>query len=123
MSPRNSADDYVFRGLVLLRKLLIMENEGVEDDPFLCFDSSDDDDDDDNDEYYSVPVRDPFNGVLSFHSGTEIALLHHVKMELMQTVSDIDGDDGVMRTIKMAEKVLRIIDSYCLHRHWMMHIG
>jgi len=92
-----------------------MENKGVEDDPFSCFDSSDDD------EHYAE--RDPENGVLSFHSGTEVALLHHVKTKLVQTVSDNDCGDGVMRTIKMAEKLLRIIDSYCLHRHWMMIIG
>jgi len=46
-------------------------------------------------------------GVLSFHNGTELALLLEVERRAKQT----------------AESVLAVIDEFCYSRHWMMHIG
>ena len=111
------------------------EEDNGDDDPFSCFDSSDEDDNNnsDNDDscnehtsssHEQLPnaKRDPENGVLSFHAGTELALLHHVKMKL-EGYETKTSQDGIMRTIEKADKLLEIIDSYCLNRHWMMHIG
>ena len=142
------------------------------DDPFACFDASssssedddndddgnagtntsddDDVDDDDNsnhdheDEHDSLPVRDPGNGVLAFHAGTELALLHYVQTELelglFTSKKKKKHDDGtsnkymqVVQTsysppppppaIATAQLVLDRIDTFCTKRHWMMHIG
>jgi catechol O-methyltransferase len=114
------------------------EEEDNGDDPFSCFDDSSDDEDDDNNSdndnddscnehtnnHEQIPnsKRDPENGVLSFHAGTEVALLHHVKMKL-EGYETKTSQDGVMQTIEKSNKLLEIIDSYCLNRHWMMHIG
>ena len=63
----------------------------------------DDDDDDDN-----VHTKRPTNcGVLAFHNGTEQALIVDVERHAGNTPED----------------VLRVIDSFCYKRHWMMHIG
>ena len=123
------------------------------DDPFACFDSSDDDTSDigvsevatsvgDNQEDQRVRksqpneeenVRDPGNGVLAFHAGTEVALLHHVRTELSKKlcpksnmgdkVGDTSGIAIARAKIQRADCVLDLIDSYCTSRHWMMHIG
>jgi catechol O-methyltransferase len=108
------------------------EEDDGDDDPFSCFDSSDEDDNNsDNDDscnehtsHEQIPnaKRDPENGVLSFHAGTELALLHHVKMKL-EGYETKTSQDGIIRTMEKADKLLEIIDSYCLNRHWMMHIG
>jgi catechol O-methyltransferase len=117
------------------------EDKDESDDPFACFDSSDDDEDDDdagqaetatfrqqiqNEEEQSR--RDPGNGVLAFHAGTEVALLHHVKTQLQLAAvkaapaTDVDTDvAGTM--IRNAQTVLDLVDSYCMSRHWMMHVG
>ena len=96
--------------------------EDEDNDPFACFDSSDDDESDagqaetvNEDETIK---REPGNGVLAFHAGTEIALLHHVQTELAKKQHAEDES-----TIDRAKRVLDLVDSYCLSRHWMMHVG
>ena len=93
-----------------------------DDDPFACFDSSDDESDAQevgHDEQEPPPkeetiARDPGNGVLAIHAGTEVAMLHHVKTELAKNSNN---------NLQRAQTVLEIVDSYCLSRHWMMHVG
>ena len=94
-----------------------------DDDPFACFDSSDDESDSgevaQEDEQQPQPIaRDPGNGVLAFHAGTEVAMLHHVKSELANTQANSSNGK-----LQQAQTVLDIVDSYCLSRHWMMHVG
>ena len=80
------------------------------------------------------------NGVLAFHEGTELALLHHVRTELAKSTiptkaqdrpssidvdhdGDTSGDDAIEAIINKAQRVLDLVDSYCMSRHWMMHVG
>ena len=49
-------------------------------------------------------------GVLAFHSGTEAAMLLHVRRTTQPGVGNIPS-------------VLAAIDEYCTTRHWMMHVG
>ena len=120
------------------------KDEVGSDDPFACFDSSDDEEDGSDDdasgqadqqqqqqqiqnEEEEQSRRDPGNGVLAFHAGTEIALLHHIKTQLQlqsAPAANIDTGTDVVRTmIHNAQTVLNLVDSYCLSRHWMMHVG
>lgn len=99
------------------------DDEG--DDPFACFDS---DDDDESDAGQAKVVnqeimREPSNGVLAFHTGTEIAMLHHVKSELAKKQEPNTQLSGIEATIDRAQTLLEIVDKYCLSRHWMMHVG
>lgn len=137
-------------------------SEDEVDDPFACFDDSSDDDDDDESDVGILPgghdlteqtdggpqrnheprqnttaeKRDPENGVLAFHAGTEAALLHHVQTELAKTRNrkspKRDTNDGnrsddasinLAEIIQNAQAVLDLVDSYCISRHWMMHVG
>ena len=119
------------------------QDDDESDDPFACFDSSDDEEDDDGDDgdasgqadQQQIKIqneeqnrRDPGNGVLAFHAGTEIALFHHVQTQLSTMkaapAADVDVDTDVTRAmIRNAQTVLDLVDSYCLSRHWMMHVG
>merc|ERR1711865_468409 len=125
------------------------EDDDNDDDGNVVTNTSDDDNDDDDnsdhdheDEHDSLPVRDPGNGVLAFHAGTELALLHHVQTELevdlFMSKKKKKHDDGtsnkstqVVQTsppppppaIATAQLVLDRIDTFCSKRHWMMHIG
>lgn len=89
-----------------------------EDDPFACFDDdgdSNDDDDESNNPLNDEIKRDPNFGVLSFHAGTEQALLKHIEAKLNAEFSGESHDASSF--------VINFIDEYCLDRHWMMHIG
>ena len=120
------------------------EDENENDDPFACFDSSDDDDDGQDErreeEQEHEHARDPGNGVLAFHAGTEVALLHYVKTELAKKRAVLGSNcnnetvqqertDSICQSstttiiIEQAKTVLQLVDSYCLSRHWMMHVG
>jgi catechol O-methyltransferase len=87
----------------------------VEDDPFAAF--GDDEDDDEESTSVEPTQRDPSCGALVFREGTEQALLLHVRNELQRSSST---DDNAMRP---REKMLRLVDTFCYSRHWMMHIG
>lgn len=63
--------------------------------------------------------RDKMSGVLSFHPNTEIALCLHVKQGL-QSIPDNVEKSGHVRKSK---QILKLIDDFCLNRHWMMHVG
>lgn len=56
------------------------------------------------------PVRLESNGVMTFHNGTEEAMFCYI--ENMKGTSS-----------HSTKAVLDLIDSYCLSRHWMMHMG
>ena len=95
-----------------------------DDDPFDCFGGDDVDVEEETavantsvDEARRFEQRDPSNGILAFHAGTEQALLHYVKQEMLkETVSGAQENDK-------AAAVLRHVDDFSLRRHWMMHVG
>ena len=89
----------------------------VEDDPFEAF--GDDSDDDEDAQEESEPVRrDPSCGALVFREGTEQAMLLYVRNELERSLHIDDTDQTTPR-----EKILRLVDTFCYSRHWMMHVG
>lgn len=103
-----------------------------EEDPFDCFGDDDDDDDTTEDAKNANAVsaenppsplrvlrRDPSNGILAFHAGTEQALLNYVQREIMRT----DDVSLSATSSERAAAVLRSIDEFSLQRHWMMHVG
>ena len=63
---------------------------------------------------HQKPQRPRENGVMQFHTGTEQALLVYVT----QHASGDEKDKG-----NSPEDILRLVDSFCEERHWMMHIG
>jgi len=69
-----------------------------------CFGDSSSDEEED----ILQEVRDKSCGVCSFHSNTEASLLTHIR----NTPNLIGPND-----------VLHAIDSFCMSRHWMMHVG
>eukprot|EP00980_Cylindrotheca_fusiformis_P009672 scaffold2141_cov120-Cylindrotheca_fusiformis.AAC.7 len=82
----------------------------MDDDPFSCFDE---DVGSSSSASIEETKRDPSCGILAFHAGTEQALLKHVQ-------SSLSGSDaGPLKT----NLVLQSIDDFCMHRHWMMHVG
>lgn len=111
-----------------------------EEDPFDCFGGDDDDDDDDGlnhasdanavDTNSSVPPpselrRDPNNGILAFHAGTEHALLYHVQQEILRINYEFLSSENAA-SLPLSDKaaaVLQSIDEFSLQRHWMMHVG
>jgi catechol O-methyltransferase len=97
--------------------VLALTMSPVEDDPFEAF--GDDSDDDDNAPEESEPVRrDPSCGALVFREGTEQAMLLYVRNELERSQHTDDSDPTTPR-----EKILRLVDTFCYSRHWMMHVG
>ena len=116
----------------------------MEEDPFAVFDSSSDDgsegnttndnnDDDENPHGHadkdahknsSAPEncgRDAAVGPMTFHAGTEQALLYYVLNHQQQeeaTNCTAEDDDS-----RAATQILQSIDDFCYQRHWMMHIG
>jgi len=54
-------------------------------------------------------------GVLTFHPQTELSLLFHVKNIMQNKISESTYCD--------AERILKLIDNYCINRQWMMNIG
>jgi catechol O-methyltransferase len=90
----------------------------VEDDPFAAFG---DDSDDEEDAQVAEPTqRDPSCGALVFREGTEQAMLLYVRNELERSSSHTDDTDP---TTTPREKILRLVDTFCYSRHWMMHVG
>ena len=89
------------------------------DNLFSCFGSDDEDDDNLRIDHTSTQTptdtskeaisRDANCGVLSFHPNTEQSLLIHLKNTVLPTSG--------------ASNVLAEIDSFCIKRHWMMHVG
>lgn len=70
-------------------------------------------------------------GVLSFHQGTEAAMLAHVRnavadLSLPPPTSDgrseSEGFEGSAEDIA-SSTVLSSVDEFCRSRHWMMHVG
>jgi catechol O-methyltransferase len=114
-----------------------------EEDPFDCFGEDDDHDDDatdatGNDSSGKQQLtttkgrRDPSNGILAFHAGTEHALLNHVEQEMLllhkrrsSNNNPREDDDALVVSTpsETAAAVLRSIDDFSLQRHWMMHVG
>jgi len=118
------------------------EDEG---DPFSCFGSEDDDNVDDgatvlttaststsaNPNHKPKPKpaskkRSEDCGVLSYHHGTEAAMLAHVRNAVADlappSVTDCLGWKGSAADLASAA-VLAAIDEFCQSRHWMMHVG
>lgn len=60
------------------------------------------------------------NGICCFHPNTEASLLAHVRNNLQTT--DITDDNNI-DIEQRADDVLNAIDTFCMSRHWMMHIG
>jgi catechol O-methyltransferase len=95
----------------------------AEDDPFSCFDDDADsagdatstDEQGEQGALLEDVQRDPNNGILAFHPGTEQALLNHVQQNLDKVRDRTDLD--------AATAVIGHIDDFCVRRHWMMHVG
>lgn len=108
------------------------------DDPFACFGDDDDDDDDQveseesseegnkmtksTDSRTNATPRDPDCGILAFHRGTEQSLLNHVQLELANLNLKLP-DQERQNPADRPSTVLRIVDEFCMTRHWMMHVG
>ena len=69
-----------------------------------------------------TPQRMTENGVLSFHSGTEHALLLFVQQAVKSFMSSSSDHDQQQHN-NWRQVVLHAIDTFCLDRHWMMHVG
>ena len=82
------------------------------DDVFDVFDESGDDDDE---QVTTIKghqsLRDPENGVLVFHGGTEKALLVFVKNSFEQL--DLTPSDDTLGIL------IDLIDRFCFERHWV----
>jgi catechol O-methyltransferase len=74
-------------------------------------------------------VRDPGNGVLTHHDGTEQALLQFVVASLSDAESaagskpSAHAGDDYAEAIARCERILSLVDTFCRSRHWMMHVG
>lgn len=80
-----------------------------------CFGDSSDDEDDEELGNNTTTTRDESgNGICCFHPNTEASLLAHVRNSLPNKSIDIE---------QRADDVLNAIDTFCMSRHWMMHIG
>ena len=123
-----------------------MPDSFADDDPFGCF-GSDDEGLNSGDRVPSAltpasgatplkpnvkPVRDDDCGVLSFHQGTEAALLAHVQNAVDGlSLSPVDSNDDVVAAEAWegspkdvaSATVLTAVDAFCHSRHWMMHVG
>ena len=92
-------------------------------DPFAAFGDDDSDSDSPNDattkdiDPRPQQRRDKSCGVLTFHAGTEQALLHYVRNELDK------HKKGAKDTPASCQQVLDAVDNFCRRRHWMMHVG
>ena len=62
------------------------------------------------------------NGICCFHPNTEASLLAHVRNNL-QTINDGSIEGNNIDIEQRADDVLKAIDTFCMSRHWMMHIG
>jgi catechol O-methyltransferase len=93
------------------------------DDPFAVF-HEDGDDDTENisitPSTIATTSRDAANGPMSYHEGVEQALLQYIRNKL-------DFGNAVLQEVVAAttrsETVIKLVDEFCMTRHWMMHIG
>jgi predicted O-methyltransferase YrrM len=110
-------------------------------DPFEAFGGEEDDTNGDHGDQEAndtssvkYSVRDPGNGVLTHHDGTEQALLQFVVASLQQggteegaaasrTAPDHVANDSSEAVIARCERILSLVDTFCRSRHWMMHVG
>jgi catechol O-methyltransferase len=90
----------------------------VEDDPFEAFGDDSDEEEDAQEEASEPTQRDPSCGALVFREGTEQAMLLYVRNELERSQHADDTDHTLPR-----EKILKLVDTFCYSRHWMMHVG
>eukprot|EP01036_Dinobryon_divergens_P024906 gene24906-33398_t len=54
-------------------------------------------------------------GVLTFHTGTEDALLLFLQNQI--------AEDRIEEKADRTDFILKLVDQFCYTRHWMMHIG
>jgi catechol O-methyltransferase len=95
----------------------------VEDDPFEAFGNDSDDDDAQEESASAEPIRrDPSCGALVFREGTEQAMLLFVRNELERSHTDANGN-GDSDVMSPREKIMKLVDTFCYSRHWMMHVG
>jgi catechol O-methyltransferase len=77
----------------------------------------------------SPVVRDPDNGVLTHHDGTEQALLQFVVASLSEEKTaagfkpSAQAGDDYAEAIARCERIISLVDTFCRSRHWMMHVG
>ena len=64
-------------------------------------------------------VRDPSNGVKIHREGTEQNLLNYVRHQLGESNQQAAPTPSVAHL----ETILGHVDTFCMSRHWMMHIG
>jgi hypothetical protein len=83
---------------------------GEDCDPFDVFDESDDEEQGTTKEVQIL--RDPSNGVLMFHGGTERALLVFVKNNLSREELALPPSEKLVL-------IIDLIDRFCYERHWV----
>jgi predicted O-methyltransferase YrrM len=125
--------------LAVSRLILPRRMAQFEDDPFAAFGGDNDDDDSDSGDqpqklmgqsqqpeaavattpaHQQQQDRDPTCGVLTFHTGTEQALVNYVQHQMASTKALSSADRS-----SAAKQVLHYVDQFCYTRHWMMHVG
>lgn len=120
-SARLNTEIFHLRTFTKPTKLLLNSpfDSKMSDDLFSCFGSDEEDENDTRIDETQAPTdsrkdaRDATCGVLSFHPNTEQSLLIHLKNKVLPT-------SGAQIA---CTKVLAEIDSFCIKRHWMMHVG
>jgi catechol O-methyltransferase len=68
----------------------------------------------------NVVERSQEHDVLSFHNGTEQALLIFVQQAVRDYISNTESQNE-LRNVRQI--VIQAIDQFCMERHWMMHVG
>jgi len=81
-----------------------------------CFGDSSDEEDEELGNNNTTTRDKSGNGICCFHPNTEASLLAHVRNTLPKEGNNIDIE-------QRADDVLNAIDTFCMSRHWMMHIG
>ena len=82
-----------------------------------CFGDSSDEEDEELVNNNTTARDESGNGICCFHPNTEASLLAHVRNSLQTNINNIDDIE------QRADDVLNAIDTFCMKRHWMMHIG
>jgi len=78
---------------------------------------SDDSDSEDETAARAAVRRDAANGILAFHDGTEQALLLYVQQHLQA------DEQQPQQHNRQRQRILQLVDDFCVSRHWMMHVG
>ena len=84
-----------------------------------CFGDSSDEEDEELVNNNTTTRDESGNGICCFHPNTEASLLAHVRNNLPTT----EGNSNSIDIEQRADDVLNAIDTFCMSRHWMMHIG